>query len=70
MEINPSRVWRRNREFLGLKGSNCRVCKEKHIPPRPVCPDCGAQSESLLEIRDFSPEGIDSSRSFGKERER
>lgn len=39
--------WRMREQLLNpmKKGfSNCPDCREKHFPPRRICPDCGHDS--------------------------
>ena len=39
---SPSRWWRL-KEY-NLKGSNCPDCDIVHFPKRPICPDCGSDT--------------------------
>ena len=37
------RLWRRAREYLGLKALKCRRCGEVIYPPKRACPYCGSR---------------------------
>ncbi len=37
------RLWRRAREYLGLKALKCRGCGEVVYPPKRACPYCGSR---------------------------
>lgn len=37
------RLWRRAREYLGLKAVRCRSCGEVIYPPKKACPYCGSR---------------------------
>lgn len=40
--------------FLGenkIMGSRCKVCGAVHLPPRPLCPDCGGRELAWDELK-------------------
>ena len=37
------RLWRRAREYLGLRAVRCRRCGEVIYPPKKACPFCGSR---------------------------
>lgn len=37
------RLWRRAREYLGLRALKCRRCGEVIYPPKRACPYCGSR---------------------------
>jgi hypothetical protein len=38
-----------------IRGSKCAECDSLHLPPRPVCPECGG---SEMTWEDFSGDGV------------
>lgn len=41
-------------QFLGQKklmGSKCKACGSVHLPPRPICPRCGASGTEWVELK-------------------
>jgi uncharacterized OB-fold protein len=35
-----------------LKGSECAVCREKFLPPRPICKHCGSNKMVWIKLSD------------------
>lgn len=49
----PAPIWRMQRERYNLVGSNCPNCppnSNKHLRPRPICPDCHTKKPSRAEL--------------------
>jgi uncharacterized OB-fold protein len=40
--------WRLQKQRYKLEGSECSSCKERHFPPREICPECGDESAEVL----------------------
>ena len=41
-------------DFLGeekIMGSRCKACGAIHLPPRPVCPECGGREQEWVELK-------------------
>lgn len=41
-------------DFLGEKkimGSRCRGCGAVHLPPRPICPECGGREPTWVQLK-------------------
>lgn len=41
-------------DFIGeekIMGSRCKECGAIHLPPRPVCPECGGREQEWVELK-------------------
>ncbi len=48
--IHAPMYWRGQKARYRLIGSNCSDCGIKHMPARPVCPDCGNQQSGYRSV--------------------
>ncbi len=51
------RIWRLKAQRYRMVGSVCPTCGRVFFPPRPVCPDCAAESMNITapELSALSP---------------